>query len=51
MLLSGVALLQVQAQAQAIPAPDLVGMWSSKSQAVLTGAVRKRSTRQEEDSG
>ncbi|KAF2824472.1 hypothetical protein CC86DRAFT_354552 [Ophiobolus disseminans] len=35
-LLSGVALLQVQAQA--IPAPDLVGMWSSKSQSVLTGA-------------
>ncbi|KAH7070973.1 chaperone for protein-folding within the ER, fungal-domain-containing protein [Paraphoma chrysanthemicola] len=35
LLLSGVALLHVQAQS--IPAPDLVGTWSSKSNSTLTG--------------
>jgi hypothetical protein len=38
LLLSGVALLQVQAQS--VPAPDLVGTWSSKSNSTLTGDVR-----------
>jgi hypothetical protein len=38
LLLSGVALLHVQAQS--IPAADLVGTWSSKSNATLTGDVR-----------
>lgn len=41
LLLSGVALLQVQAQATAaIPVTDLVGTWSSKSNSTLTGDVR-----------
>jgi hypothetical protein len=38
LLLSGVALLQVQAQA--VPVTDLVGTWSSKSNSTLTGDVR-----------
>jgi hypothetical protein len=38
LLLSGVALLNVQAQT--IPAADLVGTWSSKSNSTLTGDVR-----------
>jgi hypothetical protein len=38
LLLSGVALLQVQAQA--IAAPDLVGTWTSKSNGTVTGDVR-----------
>jgi hypothetical protein len=38
LLLSGVALLNVQAQG--VPVTDLVGTWSSKSNSTLTGDVR-----------
>jgi len=38
LLLSGVALLQVQAQG--VPDPELIGTWSSKSNSTFTGDVR-----------
>jgi hypothetical protein len=47
LLLSGVALLNVQAQS--IPVTDLVGTWSSKSNSTLTGDVRTTNTRAKED--
>jgi hypothetical protein len=43
LLLSGVALLNVQAQS--IPAVDLVGTWSSKSNSTLTGDVHTTTPR------
>ena len=39
LLLSGVALLSTQAQAQTIPA-DIVGTWNSKANSTMTGPVR-----------
>jgi hypothetical protein len=45
LLLSGVALLQVHAQT--VPATDLIGTWSSKSNATLTGEVCARISRTE----
>jgi hypothetical protein len=47
LLLSGVALLNVQAQT--VPVTDLVGTWSSKSNSTLTGDVRTTNTRAGED--
>lgn len=37
LLLSGVALLQVQAQSE--PSTDLIGTWTSKSNGTITGDV------------
>ncbi|KAH3915448.1 cell wall biogenesis-related chaperone ROT1 [Parastagonospora nodorum] len=37
LLLSGVALLQVQVQAQSEPSTDLIGTWTSKSNGTITG--------------
>jgi hypothetical protein len=45
LLLSGVALLHVHAQT--VPATDLIGTWSSKSNATLTGEVCARNPRSE----